>query len=445
MQAIHPHQPEEHEALILDGDHDRRRSLGRWVGRAGYVPRGIETAEKARMELADPHSRFILADPALLDPEGRTLFDQITSRFLPVTGTCLDASGGTSSPIRVDAGLSRFGRLIGRSEAMQRLYNQALRVAPTSATVFLIGESGTGKELAAELIHGLSDRSARPFVPLNCGALSPGLIESELFGHERGSFTGADRRRPGLFEVADGGTLFLDEITEMPLDLQVKLLRVLESGQVRRVGGERAIDIDVRVIAATNQDPERAASDGSLREDLLYRLLVFPIALPPLRERREDIVLIARHYLGLFNRQDDLHKELTDGALEVMQTHPWPGNVRELRNALERAFILSDGEISERAFPLQPLGARSQGEEDDIGVRVGMPTAEAERRLILATLDRFQGDKKRAASILGISLKTLYNRLSVYRASSGRGVGGTGTPPVQSSPRKAGPAALPDP
>jgi DNA-binding NtrC family response regulator len=428
MQAIHLNQPEDHEALILDGDHDRCRSLGRWVGRAGYVPRAIETPEKARLELADPHSRFILADPALLGPEGRTLFDQIASRLLPVTGTCLDATrgtpGGAPRPARSDAGLSRFGRLIGRSESMQRLYNQALRVAPTSATVFLVGESGTGKELTAELIHGLSDRSGRPFVPLNCGALSPGLIESELFGHERGSFTGADRRRPGLFEVADGGTLFLDEITEMPLDLQVKLLRVLESGQVRRVGGERAIDVDVRVIAATNRDPEQAASEGSLREDLLYRLLVFPIELPPLRDRREDIVQIAGHYLDLFNRQDDLHKELTDGAIEMLQAHSWPGNVRELRNALERAFILSDEAISDRGLPLQPLGARSQSEqseEGDIGVRVGMPTAEAERRLILATLDRFQGDKKRAASTLGISLKTLYNRLSVYRAGAERG------------------------
>lgn len=418
MQAIHHNQPDDHEALILDGDQDRCRSLGRWVGRAGYVPRAIETPEKARLELTDPHSRFILADPALLDPEGRTLFDEIAGRFLPVTGICLDVSGGTPSPIRVDAGLSRFGRLIGRSESMQHLYNQALRVAPTSATVFLIGESGTGKELTAELIHGLSDRSGRPFVPLNCGALSPGLIESELFGHERGSFTGADRRRPGLFEVADGGTLFLDEITEMPLDLQVKLLRVLESGQVRRVGGERAIDVDVRVIAATNRDPEQAVSERSLREDLLYRLLVFPIELPPLRERREDIVLIARHYLDFFNRQDDLEKEITDEAIERLQTHAWPGNVRELRNALERAFILSDGEISARSLPpLQPIGARDQKNEGDIGVRVGMATAEAEQRLILATLDRFQGDKKRAASTLGISLKTLYNRLSVYRAA----------------------------
>jgi len=418
MEAIHPNRPDDHEALILDPDHDRCRSLGRWVGRAGYVPRAIETPEKARLELTDPHSRFILADPALLDPEGRTLFDEIAGRFLPVTGTCLDASDGTPGPAAADAGLSRFGRLIGRSQPMQQLYNQALRVAPTSATVFLIGESGTGKELTAELIHGLSDRSGRPFVPLNCGALSPGLIESELFGHERGSFTGADRRRPGLFEVADGGTLFLDEITEMPLDLQVKLLRVLESGQVRRVGGERSIDVDVRVIAATNRDPEQAVSERKLREDLLYRLLVFPIELPPLRERREDIVLIAHHYLDFFNRQDDLHKQLSDEAIEMLEAHAWPGNVRELRNALERAFILADGEISVRGLPLQPLGARARDDEDDIGVRVGMATAEAERRLILATLARFQGDKKRAASILGISLKTLYNRLSVYRAGT---------------------------
>ncbi|MHA7838206.1 MAG: sigma-54 interaction domain-containing protein [bacterium] len=419
MHAISRNHTEDHEALILDGDHGRCRSLGRWVGRAGYVPRAIETAEKARAELADPHSRLILADPGLLDPEGLTLFEELSTRPLPVTGTCL-ALQGESPSIRDGGGLSRFGRLIGRSQPMQRLYNQVLRVAPTSATVFLIGESGTGKELTAELIHGLSDRATRPFVPLNCGALSPGLIESELFGHERGSFTGADRRRPGLFEYADGGTLFLDEITEMPLDLQVKLLRVLESGQVRRVGGERAIDVDVRVIAATNRDPEKAAADGRLREDLLYRLLVFPVELPPLRQRREDVVLIARHYLDLFNRQEELDKSLTEDALEVLQTHAWPGNVRELRNALERAFILADEEISGSGFPIEPLRASSRAgsEEGDIGVRVGMPTAEAERRLILATLDRLQGDKKRAAKTLGISLKTLYNRLGVYRASS---------------------------
>jgi DNA-binding NtrC family response regulator len=300
---------------------------------------------------------------------------------------------------------------------MQRVYDQILRVAPTTASVLLIGESGTGKELAAELIHGLSATGSKPFVPVNGGALSPGLIESELFGHEKGSFTGAERRREGLLECAQGGTLLLDEITETPLDFQVKLLRFLESGKVRRVGGDRPVDLDVRVIAATNRDPEEAVAEGKLREDLLYRLRVFPIELPPLRQRGEDMTLIAQHYLDRLNRRESTQKELTDGAVEELRAHRWPGNVRELRNAVERAFILAPGKLPESCFSLEPFeGTGSQ--EESLGVRVGMPIAEAERRLILATLERRRGDKKKAAKTLGISVKTLYTRLSVYRATA---------------------------
>ncbi len=408
--------PASSSALIIDVASAQQRALGRWVAEAGFAPRAVETAEKARLELADPHFDLTLADLAVLDEAGREIFEALGDRPTPVTGEYSNAGNGRSTRAPLP-GLSRLGRLIGGSKPMQRVYDQILRVAPTTASVLLIGESGTGKELAAELIHGLSARASKPFVPVNGGALSPGLIESELFGHEKGSFTGAERRREGLLERAQGGTLLLDEITETPLDFQVKLLRFLESGKVRRVGGDRPVDLDVRVIAATNRDPEEAVAEGKLREDLLYRLRVFPIELPPLRQRGEDVTLIARHYLERLNRRESTEKELTDGAVEELRVHRWPGNVRELRNAVERAFILARGGLSGSCFSLEPFeGAGDQ--EESLGVRVGMPIAEVERRLILATLERHRGDKKKAAKTLGISVKTLYTRLSVYRAAA---------------------------
>jgi DNA-binding NtrC family response regulator len=302
---------------------------------------------------------------------------------------------------------------------MQRVYDEILRVATTDATVFLVGESGTGKELAAESLHALSTRRAKPFLPVNCAALSPGLVESELFGHERGSFTGADRRRAGVFERAEGGTLFLDEITEMPLELQVKLLRVLESGRLCRVGGDRPIDVDVRVIAATNRDPEEAVAQGQLRADLYYRLMVFPVILPPLRKRPDDIDAIAEHYLERLNREAESDKCFTETARSELLRREWPGNARELRNAVSRAFILAPEAITPECFPLRPLGEASV-DEGSLGIQVGMSVAEAERRLVLATLERVRGNKKQAAEILGISVKTVYSRLSVYRAGEGR-------------------------
>ena len=403
-------------ALIIDEGFAGRRSLARRVAEAGFVTRAVDTAEKARCELADPDFDLALADLAVLDEEGRKLFDALSHGSMPVTGVYSDPGNGRSAGA-LQPGLSRLGRLIGSSVPMQHVYDQLLRVAPTTATVFLVGESGTGKELAAELIHGLSARASKPFAPVNGGALSPGLIESELFGHEKGSFTGADRCREGLFECAEGGTLLLDEITETPLDFQVKLLRFLESGKVRRVGGDRSIEVDVRVIAATNRDPEEAVAQGKLREDLLYRLMVFPIELPPLRRRAEDATLIAQHYLDRLNRGNGAQKRFTSGALQELREHRWPGNVRELRNAVERAFILADGEIPASCFFLEPFD-RTGRQEEDLGVRVGMTIAEMERRLIVATLERLRGDKKKAAKTLGISLKTLYTRLSVYRAAA---------------------------
>jgi two-component system, NtrC family, response regulator HydG len=311
--------------------------------------------------------------------------------------------------------LGRFGPLIGASPLMQKVYDLVGRVARTDATVLITGETGTGKEMVAQTIHQLSGRSRAAFLPLNCGAVSPTLIESELFGHERGSFTGADRVHKGFFERADGGTLFLDEVTETPMELQVKLLRVLETATVTRVGGTEAIQVDVRVIAATNRQPEEAVAAGKLREDLLYRLNVFPIQLPTLWDRREDIELLAEHFLGLLNKQDGTSKELTRAALERLRMHRWPGNVRELRNVLQRAFILAEEDIGLDALP---LGVHEQAEGSSLLMKVGTSVPEAERRLILATLEHFDGDKKKAADVLKISLKTLYNRINQYKGGA---------------------------
>jgi len=322
--------------------------------------------------------------------------------------------------------LGRFGPLIGTSPGMQAVYDLIGRVARTDASVLITGETGTGKDVVALTIHSLSRRSREAFLPVNCGAISANLIESELFGHERGSFTGADRRRRGYFEQAGGGTLLLDEITEMPIELQVKLLRVLETGCVTRVGSTESLPVDVRVVAASNRDPQKAVQEGVLREDLLYRLCVFPIHLPPLRERGDDIEVLAQQFLALVNRKESSAKRWDDAALARLREYEWPGNVRELRNAVERASILSDSVIRAEDLPAGPrascapgAAAAAHSEEDGavLRVEVGEPIAEAERRLILATLEQLDGDKKRAAEVLGISLKTLYNRLAVYAAA----------------------------
>jgi transcriptional regulator with GAF, ATPase, and Fis domain len=278
-------------------------------------------------------------------------------------------------------------------------------------------------------------------VPVNCGAIAAELVESELFGHERGAFTGADRERRGLFEAADGGTLFLDEITEMPENLQVRLLRVLETGRVRRVGGDTTATTDVRVIAATNRDPREAVEEGKLREDLLYRLLVFPIDVPPLRDRDDDIELLAKHFVAELREERGAELRLTGAALDVLKDYSWPGNVRELKHVLERAAIVADGEIRPEHLSLETTtddvdevvgaagSAHAGHREGVVQVPIGSTIRDAERELILATLARNEGNKERSARILGISVKTLYNRLKVYDAEgSGRRNGTRGAP-----------------
>jgi DNA-binding NtrC family response regulator len=307
--------------------------------------------------------------------------------------------------------------MIGSSPKMQKVYDQIARVAPTSATVLITGESGTGKELVAEAIVELGPRRHKPFIPLDCGAIPPTLIESELFGHERGSFTGASQLRRGLFERASGGTLFLDEITEMPVELQVKLLRVLESGALTRVGGDAQISVNVRLIAASNRRPEEAIQAKKLREDLFYRLNVFPIPLPPLRERDEDALMLADAFLKELNAADDTSKDLSARARERIRAHPWPGNVRELRNELHRAFIMADSTIDLEDLAARPRSATETQSGPTQPSDVSGSLGEAERHHILATLESCGGDKRKAAEILGISLKTLYNRLHLYQTT----------------------------
>jgi DNA-binding NtrC family response regulator len=323
---------------------------------------------------------------------------------------------------------------------MQRIYDLVSKVAPSDATVLVTGESGTGKELVAETIHRLSRRNSKAFVAINCGAISPTLIESELFGHERGSFTGADRTHRGCFERADGGTLLLDEVSEMSADLQSKLLRVLETGTVLRVGGDKPVKVDVRVVAASNRDLDQAVADNKLRHDLLYRLKVFPILLPALRERGDDITALAQHFLERLNQQNDTHKRFSADALAAIRAYAWPGNVRELRNAVHRAHILADGDdVHRRDLPEEVAGdaanwvpeetafAESEGEDVAVPAATGSlagripaatPLHEIEKQAILATLAHFDGDRGQTAAALEISVKTLYNRLREYKQTA---------------------------
>ena len=441
-------------ALIVDDDPEVVQVLAEFVEREGFaVAATASTLKEALDQIAAIPPDILLVDIHLPDGSGLDLVEELKTIAAPevvlITGnasveTAVDAlrrgvadyllkpvdfarlkvtlanlvrtleMKGEIGTLRTELRkLGRFGPLIGVSPPMQDVYNLIGRVAPTDASVLITGETGTGKELVAQTIHALSRRRKEAFVPV--GSVSTTLIESELFGHERGSFTGADRTHKGHFERAHGGTLFLDEITEMPIELQVKLLRVLESSTVARVGGNETVKVDVRIIAATNRRLEEAVAAGKLREDLLYRLNVFPIHLPPLRERGEDIELLAEHFLGALNARAKVAKQFTRAARVRLLEHGWPGNLRELKNVVERAFILAEEGLGVDALP------QDVTEEAVLASLVTMPAGTsmpaAERLLILATLDQFQGDKRKTAAALQISLNTLYTRLKEYKTS----------------------------
>ena len=314
-----------------------------------------------------------------------------------------------------DAG--KLGRLVGNSAAMRTVMHQVELAAPSKAFVLITGETGTGKEMVARTLHELSPRASRPFVAVNCSAIPESLMESEIFGHERGAFTGAAERRLGCFELADGGTLLLDEIGEMPAATQAKLLRVLEEGTVRRLGSKSETPVNVRVLAATNKDPEEAVARGALRQDLFFRLNVFHIHLPPLREHKEDLPALTEHLLNEINEKHGCKVSgVADEVAEILLRHSWPGNVRELRNTLERAAIACErGQITRQQLPEGfGRGTQDRGAAGGTRMAAGTTIAAAERELIRQTLDATGNNKTRAAEMLGISLKTLHNKLKEY-------------------------------
>lgn len=310
-----------------------------------------------------------------------------------------------------------FDQIIGRARAMHEIFDIIRHVAPTRATVLIMGESGTGKELVARAIHHSSPRSNRPFIAFNCAALPASLIESELFGHEKGAFTGATARRQGLFGAADGGTILIDEIAELDIALQAKLLRVLEEKSYTPLGSTQEVKVDVRIVSSTNRDLAQAVRDGDFREDLYYRLKVVSIVLPPLRERREDIPLLARAFLEQAVAEHDLRDfRLDPEAIRVLQAYDWPGNVRELRNAVESAAVLARGDvIGKENLPPSVGGDRVPSGGEGGLFHVGMRMDDLERSAILATLEETEGNRTRAAAMLGISLRTLQRKLKEYR------------------------------
>lgn len=430
--------------LLVEDDLPTQRALAEWFGGRSYRPTVASSLHDVRTEFLSDRFDLALLDLNLPDGSGLELIADLPSstRVICMTGdpeadrvvaalragardflikpldlSYLDkiVAPGTrtvESPPRSGS----LGPILGSSPKMESLFRTLGRAAQSDATVLITGETGTGKELVARQVHELSPRKGARFEAINCGALSPTMIESELFGHERGAFTGAAKRHSGAFERADGGTLFLDEITEMPTESQVKLLRVLELHEIQRVGGTRPFDIDVRIVAACNRAPAKAVADGKLREDLFYRLCVLHLELPPLRERPGDISILAEAFVGELNRQVEETKELTPQAAAVLEGHSWPGNVRELRNTVQRGHLLSEhSRILAEDIVILDCAARSRG-DSPTGIAVGMSLAEAERHLLLKTLESTGGDKRRCAEVLGVSLKTIYNRLNLYAA-----------------------------
>jgi DNA-binding NtrC family response regulator len=308
--------------------------------------------------------------------------------------------------------MSRYGDMLGQSEVMMRIYNIIEAVAPSSASVLIVGESGTGKELVARALHNKSSRAKGPFVALNCGAFPREILENELFGHEKGAFTGAINEKPGAFEQADGGTLFLDEVAEMEPDIQVKFLRALEQRAFRRLGGKKEVQVDIRVVAATNKNIEEALRDGKLREDLYHRLAVIPLFLPPLREREGDVRLLAEEFLRRFAKEQD--KQITgfgEGAIEYISTFRWPGNVRELKNSVERAVILAKGPTIEVA---DLIPRHLAFEESEVHIPIGTSLEDSERQVTLKTFAFTSGDHRKTALILGVTQKVLKQKLQKY-------------------------------
>ncbi len=445
--------------LVVDDEPSEREGLAKLVGRLGYQVEAAESAEAALQLVETFRPAVVITDLMLPGIDGLELLQQLKGlteapAVLLITGHASIESAVeamrrgaydfVTKPldlVRLEVLLEKaaahgslahevtflrhqlrqkgsFGRILGQSKSMQEVYRWIELSAMSTAAVLIHGESGTGKELIAQSIHERSDRSARPLVAINCAAIPESLIESELFGHERGAFTGAIERRAGCFELADGGTLFLDEIAEMDPGVQAKLLRVLQEGSFRRVGGKSEIKVNVRVIAATNRVPLEAMRKKQLREDLYYRLNVFPIAVPRLRERDEDILLLAHAFVEEFNRQDQRHVHgITPEAEQILLTCNWPGNVRQLRNVMHRAVVTSQSNVIDAGdlpadLPLT-TDTSASGDMDALDVPL-MSLRALERAGIVRALRETNGDSERAASLLGVSLKALESKRATH-------------------------------
>jgi len=454
--------------LIADDEKAITAGLGAILGDEGY---GIEIAEdgqKALDRLASDKFGVVLADLKMPKLDGIALLKAIRERKIPTEFIMITGQGSTElaieaikqgavdyieKPLNTERlnklkaqipklldqfalqeknreltakleGLTHYGELTGQSESMRGVYQIIDAVAPSSASVLILGESGTGKELVARAIHQKSDRAKGPFFALNCAALPKEILENELFGHEKGAFTGSTNEKPGAFEMASGGTLFLDEVAEMPTDIQVKLLRALESRMVRRLGGKKEISVDIRVVAATNKDLQQALSDGELRDDLYYRLAVVEIYLPPLRDRADDIQLLAKEFLTQQASQNG--KNVTgfaDDAWDWILSFQWPGNVRELKNAVQRGVIMARGEkIGVNDMIQRHL--RSAPEPTALTMSVGSTTvADARRQLILKTFASANGDGSRTAKLAGISVEEVRREILALLEAGGSGNG----------------------
>src|SRR5271155_2874597 len=445
--------------LIVEDEENARKGYEALLRKWNCEVLGVGSSEEALAKFPEFHPNVILADVELPGMNGLELLRHLGDEILripviiitgrgsdervvqaidagafwyiekplkpPVLRALLDRALGRSRDQQAVAALTRqlreagkLGTLVGASAPMQDVMRQVEMAAPSTASVLITGETGSGKEMVARSIHLLSPRADHPFVAINCSAIPESLMESEIFGHERGAFTGAAERRIGCFELADGGTLLLDEIGEMPAPTQAKLLRVLEDRKVRRLGSKSETPVDVRVLAATNKDPEQAVSSGQMRQDLYFRLNVFHIHLPPLRDHKEDIPLLAEHILRDINAK---HGKSVRGigaeVADIFMSHTWPGNIRELRNVLERATIMSEKDLISRSSLPGEFGrgpAKSPGDLSAIKFPVGTTVDAMERELILQTLNATGNNKTRAAELLAISLKTLHNKLKEY-------------------------------
>ena len=452
---------EQASILVIDDETGSRESMAIALERAGHDVRTFDDARKA-LDYLDraPTPALAVCDLKMPDIDGLAFLDEVRSRGLDmpvvlVTGYGTIESAVEAMQVGADDYLTKpidlyelrkrvldlletrqlrqevstlrqrldktygFESILGRSAAMEKLFDQMRLVGPTRSSVLIVGESGTGKELVANALHQASPRRDERFLAINCGAIPSDILESELFGHEKGSFTGAVSRKIGKFELAHRGTLFLDEISELYPELQVKLLRVLEERQVMRVGGAELIDVDFRLVAATNRDLEREVEEGRFREDLYYRLKVVTLEIPPLRQRPEDIPLLAEHFLDLYCREHGRSpKRLSPEALEVLQAAPWPGNVREFRNVLESLVIFHEGDQIEIAD--LPVGLRGGSSPGAATGRIQIPgrlrtMSEIERQAILETLEIQGGHRANTAEALGIGLRTLQRKLKEYR------------------------------